>query len=431
MTFGNDILYYTIKIIITILGTLGMMLGCTKIKFSTRKAAVVFTIYFVYAVSISYLSLVNYGFLFLLKSCIITISIPAIITLYFLSDYSPWQAVFNYTMQLSMSIMLGVSQTLLLTFLNGNKIMDFIIRVITYSLVIIIIYKYIRPKFIQLNYIPNKNWFILSLIPIGFTLLIAIIGTYPHHYIESKSSILYLYVIAFVMLLVYCILLYSLVSQYKLHVAEYTNKLLMSQTKAIEKHFGTIFSSEENIKIMRHDMRFYLTSISQMLENGNLEEAVEFISKVNKKLSNYKYSSYCSNKTVNAVLSYYVQKAKENDIDILIDFYIPENVKFDIIDFTTMLSNALENSIIACKKIENPNERLIRITAKYKNQYIIEIANTFNGIVKFNDNGYPVTNKIGHGVGTQSILAFVKRNDIMLDYTVNENWFKIRLVITL
>lgn len=45
--------------------------------------------------------------------------------LYFISNFSPWQAIFNYTMQLSISVMLAVSQTIVVTVSGGGKAADF------------------------------------------------------------------------------------------------------------------------------------------------------------------------------------------------------------------------------------------------------------------------------------------------------------------
>lgn len=431
MTFGNDIFYYTVKIIITIFGTLGMMLSCTKIRCSSKKAAVILIIYYLYVVALSYFILNIFGYLMLLRLCIFFIVIPVIIILYYLSEYSPWQAVFSYTMQVSAAIILAVTQTLLTTFFNGGRAMDFAIRVTTYLLAIALEFKFIRIKFIQLNYLTNKGWFLLSFVPIGFTVLLALIATYPGHYLEDASRILYLYVITFIMALVYCILFQSLISSYNLQQSEYTNKLLTAQARSIQKHFDTIFSTEEHIKILRHDMRFHMTCISEMLKAGNIEKTIEFINGIEQKLSEYKYTAYCSNKTVNAVLSYYSQMAEKNKINIKIDFFTPDNIALDIIDFTSMLSNAFDNAMNACLEIRDPAERFIHITAKMKNQYIIEIANTYTGIVKFDNKGLPLTDKKGHGIGTQSIATFAEKNGLILDYDIKDNWFKLRIVITI
>lgn len=431
MTFGNDTTYYIIKALLVIFATLCMMASCTNIKASIKKIAVIITLYFIWVVAVSFFILVFFDFLILLRLSIPLISIPAMIALYYLSECSQWQAVFSYTMQLSISLMLAVTQTLIVTMLNGGKISDFIIRLVSYSLLIAAEWRFLRKEFVKLNYLHDKSWRSLSIVPMGFLVLLFIIATYPVHYFEHSESIIYLYAVAVIMIIVYFILFHSLIDQYNLQLSEHTNKILVSQVQAVQKHFDTIIETEQQLKIQRHDMRFYLATIAEMLKNNDILGALDLINGVDKKLNESRTQTYCSNGTINAVLSYYINKARENEIKTEIDFFLPENFTIDITDFTAMMANALENSINACKKIENPILRKLRIKTMCKVQYIIEIDNTFNDEVSFDESGLPITQEEGHGIGTHSIAVFAQRNGALLDYDVDGDWFKLRIAAKL
>lgn len=95
-----------------------------------------------------------------------------------------------------------------------------------------------------------------------------------------------------------------------------------------------------------------------------------------------------------------------------------------------MLSNALDNAVNACMKIENEHKRMLCIKTRNLNQYMIEIANTFNGVVEFDDDGLPKSLDRDHGIGTRSIAVFAKRNDALLNYSVDRSWFGLRIVAT-
>lgn len=428
MTFGDDTVYFLIKTLVVVLGTLGMMGSCTKIKYSYKKCAAVLVLYMGWVAAVSLLILHFFGFLTLLRLCFFLISIPAMLILYFISEYSPWQAVFHYAMQLSIAVVLAGAQTYTLTRLGGGRLMDFCIRLVSYALCIGIEWNFVRKNFVKINYLPDRNWRLLSFVPLGFTALLFIIALYPIHYMQSASSRLYIFAITVIMLLVYVIIFHTLISQHNLQSAEHTNSILVSALRSVERQFDTINETDEQLKIYRHDMRFYLASISEMLNAGDTDKALEFIGGVDRKLAESKYKVYCDDKMINAALSYYIDKAEENGIITEISFAPPDGVVIDTVDFTAMLSNALDNAINACMKVEDENERRLCIKTRSVNQYMIEIANTFNGTVEFDDNGLPKTTDAGHGIGTRSIAVFAERNGALLDYSADGGWFRLRIV---
>lgn len=426
-TFENDIAYYMIKSLVVISGTLIMMTSCMKIKFPLKKIALTVVLYILWSCVYTFLALKFWGIVIMLRLCVPVLSVPAMFILYFMSTYSPWQAVFSYTMQLSISVMLAVTQTIIVTAVGGGRAVDLLIRLVTYSLCIFAEYKFLRNKFLMLSYLPDKSWRTLTFVPIGFTALIFLIGTYPTHYSESPEAPIYLYAVTAIMLLVYVIIFHSLISQYNLQLSEYTNSILTTQSQSFQKQLEAINSTEEQIKILRHNMRYNVIVVSDMLAAGNNSDALEYLHSVGMKLDDAKKASYCSNSTANAILSYYIEKAELKGIKTDIRFAMPEKPDIDIIDFTAAVANALDNAVNACADV--PGEKKLRIRTSETKQYILEIANSYSGEISFDEEGMPVTDKNGHGIGTRSIAAFARKNNAILDYDVTEKWFKIRIVL--
>lgn len=427
-TFENDLTYYTVKALTVVVGTLGMMSSCMKIKYPLKKILVVLAAYLLWVCIFTFASMKYFGIVITLRLCVLTISVPAILILYFISTYSPWQAVFNYTMQLSISIILAMTQTIAVNFFGGGKAMDLLIRIFSYFLCIFAEYKFLRRKFSQLDYLPDKSWRTLTFVPIGFTALLFLIGTYPGHYSESIANMIYLYAVTAVMLLSYVIIFHSLVSQYNLQLSEYTNSILASQSESFQKQLEAINSTEEQIKIMRHNIRHNLIVLSDMLTAGDTSGALEYLSSFGQKLDEAKKRVYCSNSTANAILAYYIERAESKGISTEVRFAMPGNIDIDIMDFTAALANALENAVNACAKVPE-NQRKLRIRTTEAKQYIVEIANNYTGTVSFDENGLPASKEIGHGIGTRSISAFAEKNNAVLDYDVTDEWFKLRIVL--
>lgn len=427
-TFENDITYYMVKALVVIGGTLGMMSSCMKIKFTFKKIAVTLILYLLWSCIYIFFGMKLMGVVGTLRLCIPMISVPAMFILYRMSTYSPWQAVFSYTMQLSISVMLAVTQTIAVTVLGGGRAVDLLIRLASYSLCIFAEYKLLRKKFLMLSYLPDKSWRTLTFVPIGFTALLFLIGTYPLHYTRSLTVTVYLYAVTAVMLLVYVITFHSLLSQYNLQLSEYTNSILMSQSESFQKQLEAINSTEEQIKILRHNMRYNVIVVSDMLAAGDTSGALEYLRSVGVKLDEAKKMSYCSNSTANAILVYYIERAESKGIKTEVQFAMPENINIDIIDFTAAVANALENAVNACAKVKGEQKRL-RIRTSENKQYIVEIANNYEGEVSFDEEGLPASTENGHGIGTRSISAFATKNNAILDYDITEEWFKLRIVL--
>ena len=427
-TFENDITYYMVKSLVVIVGTLLMMSSCMKIKYTMKKVIIAFTGYILWTGIFTFASMKLFGIVVTLRLSIPMISVPAMVILYFLSNYSPWQAVFNYTVQLSVSVILAMSQTIAASIMGGGKIMDLIVRIASYSLCIFVELKFLRKKFALLDYIPDKNWRALTFVPIGFTALFFLIGTYPVHFTKSVSNIIYIYAITAVMLLTYVIIFLSLVSQYNLQLSEYTNSILTSQSESFQKQLEAINSTEEQVRIIRHNLRYNLIVLSDMLAAGDTNGALEYIGSLGQKLDDSKKEVYCSNSTANAILAYYIERAESKGIRTEVQFAMPENISVDIMDFTAAVANALENAVNACAKVSDSQKKL-RIRTTESKQYIVEIANNYKGEVAFDDDGLPTSRESGHGIGTRSISAFARKNNAVLDYDVTDEWFKLRIVL--
>ena len=427
-TFENDITYYMTKTVVVVVSTLLMMSSCMKIKCTVKKIILALVLYLLWTGIFTFTAMKLFGIVGTLRLSIPMISVPAMVVLYFMSNYSPWQAVFNYTMQLSVSVILAMSQTIAFSVIGGGKAMDLIIRITSYSLCIFAELRFLRKKFALLDYLPDKSWRTLTFVPIGFTVLIFLIGTYPVHYTESIERTIYIYAVTALMIIVYVIIFHSLISQYNLQLSEYTNSILMSQSESFQKQLEAINSTEEQVRIIRHNMRYNLIVLSDMLTAGDISGALEYLGSFGKKLDDAKKEVYCSNSTANAILAYYIERAESKGIKTEVQFAMPENISVDIMDFTAAVANALENAVNACAKVSE-NKRRLRIRTTESKQYIVEIANNYTGEVSFDEEGLPTSKESGHGIGTRSISAFARKNNAVLDYDITDEWFKLRIVL--
>lgn len=180
-------------------------------------------------------------------------------------------------------------------------------------------------------------------------------------------------------------------------------------------------------RTMRHDRRHFEALILSLIQDGKVDEAKKCLEE---RLSQEPRSMqrYCENTTVNAAIMHYVTIAKRNNIKVDVSANIPFNPGVDDMQLAIAISNLLENAIHACEKLPE-TDRFIEITAKYKQQLLLEIVNSCDGNLELDEDGHPVASEAGHGIGTRSILDFVQKTGSEIRYITEGNKFKVRMMI--
>ena len=71
----------------------------------------------------------------------------------------------------------------------------------------------------------------------------------------------------------------------------------------------------------------------------------------------------------------------------------------------------------------------MNLTAKYKNQLLLEIENSCERKTVLDADGYPFSREENHGIGTRSVLAFVNKTDSEICYLAEGTRFRVRMII--
>jgi sensor histidine kinase regulating citrate/malate metabolism len=160
-------------------------------------------------------------------------------------------------------------------------------------------------------------------------------------------------------------------------------------------------------RTMRHDRRHFEALILSLIREGNVDEARMYLEE---RLAQEPRSGkhYCENTTVNAALMHYVTMAERENIKVTISANIPYNTGVDEMQLAIAISNLFENAIHACLKVPEA-DRFIEVTAKFKEQLLLEIVNSCDEKQELDEEGHPVTTEIGHGIGTRSVLDLVEK----------------------
>ena len=83
---------------------------------------------------------------------------------------------------------------------------------------------------------------------------------------------------------------------------------------------------------------------------------------------------HCDNALVNAAISHYVSMAEREAVPIRVSTNIPSDLSIGSMDLAIVISNLMENAILASKKLD-PDRRYVKVSARYKKQLLLEIEN--------------------------------------------------------
>lgn len=185
--------------------------------------------------------------------------------------------------------------------------------------------------------------------------------------------------------------------------------------------------SEQEIRLLRHDMRLFLNSLAVCLENGEQEKALKMLAAHTAHIEGTKLERFCRNDTVNCVLSSYAVRCRDQGVNWEYTVEL-EELKVDEILFASILSNALDNALNAQEKLPE-SQRSIRLMLKtVEGKLLLSLKNPTAKDPVFVD-GLPVTSRKGHGYGTQSIRYITQRLGGNCQFSLRDGWFAVRVVL--
>jgi hypothetical protein len=132
---------------------------------------------------------------------------------------------------------------------------------------------------------------------------------------------------------------------------------------------------------------------------------------------------------INAVLSYYMESARKEGIQVSTRLDIPQKLPVDEMELSSALANAMENARNACRLMPPGTEPSIELVCVSRQQFVFECANTFSGRIDFDKKGCPVSRMDEHGIGTKSIAAFARKHNAILDYQTEGGIFRMRILM--
>ena len=361
------------------------------------------------------------------RAGLFTVTLPYILVTLWCSQYRDFRAAFSIITGLFVGC-IGTANEMLATLLFQRsqycEYYSFVVRTLSFFLMFFILRRF-SMTYRQMLHQLNRSWGILCLIPFSsFITMLYVINNFA--------------ISASILVLVYGLLIVSSVAYYLMYLffdrvqkensAHYQAQLSTLQVSALRNRMEAVKAAEDVIRTERHDLRHRLQTVMELVARGDRETALDFLEAAQKRLDKRKEIRWCRPPVLDAVFSSYFEQAQNQGISVEAQISLPDHLPADEGELAIVLANALENAIHANLELP-PEQRFLRCKMVGTPSVMLEISNPYTGNVVFDDNGLPVSQKEGHGLGTQSIYAFCRKHGAVCQFDLINGWFRFRLVL--
>lgn len=290
-------------------------------------------------------------------------------------------------------------------------------RLISLALIVFIL-RYRRIKGNALN-LPTIYWLSFLFITMKDMLWILIL-------LDSSKEISFFYWAAVVPLLPisYILFYYTRRSIERMIKVRVDNKVLDEKNKYYEQQLIMIKQTLETQKIVRHDLKNKLAPLVYLAENDNKEELISHIKKIGDLSVLGKIYADSGNITIDYIINLKLQALANKGVKVSCEINVPNDIDIAPFDLSAILGNLIDNAAEALYFVKN--NKWVSLNISYQvGILIIQVANTFDGIVHLHD-GKIVSRKNdseNHGYGLNSIEVTVKKYNGKLEITYDNNIF--------
>lgn len=185
---------------------------------------------------------------------------------------------------------------------------------------------------------------------------------------------------------------------------------------------------QQQIRLLKHDMKNHTLVILSYLEENRTEEARQYAGEILDKLNRMYTYVNVGNSLLSYIINSKLSLAKEKGIEIKAEI---ENLPFsymDSVDFSSLLNNMLDNAIRGA--LDSEGRKLEMNIASEKGFDVITVKNSIDGSV-LKDNPELATSKEepGHGYGMKQMKAVTEKYEGSMDIYEKDGMFVVSVML--
>lgn len=310
-----------------------------------------------------------------------------------------------------------------------------LLRILLFLVQLVLLRLFCRDKLLEMLEGNQINWVQTSIIPLS--LWVCCVAFYfPQVVIDGgRASFLPIILLTCASVMIYITLFRFQKATLEQADARQYKLLLHSEVTYLEREMQQAQEIEERSKILRHDLRHYARMLRGCLDVEDTASARDLVDMLEKNVVSLPVSggltSYTGRPCLDTVLTQTNERARRSDIRFDVRLELPSQLHVDEAELAIVLSNALENALIAAEKEPSRPQPFIEISCKpIGRQLLFECTNTFSGSLTIDEKtGLPGSTLPGHGYGTLSISNFVRKHQGTVTARVQDRRFILRMLV--
>lgn len=371
--------------------------------------------------------LVVFGFNTLSKIFLFTCSIPSFIFFYVMSTDKRFKFLLSFCLADTTSLWLMAVTNLLDHYLGGGKyVLMFISRLIAFPLLEYLAWRYLRKPYIELQKGVEKGWGTFAGMTLLYYLLLVVVVQFPTNITNRPEDTFLCVLILVLMLFNYGTIFTALYRQLMLYREQQAARILLEQKNTLE----TRLENQKQIRKMKHDMKGYISTLSGLLGNGKVEEALTCLKGVRVEIDALS-GEFCANPYINAVIVHYDGIFEKIGAESRMDIRVGDE-ELPYMELCQILSNGLENACDALKGLER-EKREVSVQMGYNGNYLlIRIRNKCRDDLHVVQGEIPATDKEGqdHGFGLDTIKEEAGRLDGEMFCYTEDGYFILDVMVS-
>ncbi|MCH5198402.1 MAG: GHKL domain-containing protein [Oscillospiraceae bacterium] len=250
-------------------------------------------------------------------------------------------------------------------------------------------------------------WLVLLSVPAITLITFSVFQFYVENYPENRRILTYIY-LSCLGLLFTNILVFILFGRLQKQMDLKREKdMLSSQLSLQSASISRMETLYNRTRAFRHDIKNHILIMNMLAENENYTELKSYLQDMSGVIDESDYVRISGISVVDAILNEKMYEAQGLGITTSYDVINLDKNNVSPLDLCIILSNALDNAIEANSKVENSENRYIKLKVHGNETFsVISVSNPLGVSPKKNSSGLFLTSKSdtdAHGYGLKSI----------------------------
>ena len=195
-----------------------------------------------------------------------------------------------------------------------------------------------------------------------------------------------------------------------------------------EIYYQGLQREQLQVRTLRHDLRNHVTAVRGLLEQGETEQALGYLSQMTESSSQGGGNRFCDNETANVVFSAKAKEMERRGLQGTFRISLPKILLVADMDLCALLGNALDNAMEAAEKGQ---DKTIAVHCRAdKGLLMLRVENALAGDEK-PDLSTTKADKAAHGFGLMGMREIAKRYGGSLEATAANGRFELVVCLPL